>query len=189
MIAIIDYGAGNIHNVKSVLEYLGQEVIVTSNPDDIMLADRIVLPGVGAFGFIMDNLRNKGLDLAIINAVNSGKPFLGICLGFQVLFENSEENVGVSGLGIFKGSVIKFKKGKVPHVGWNKVTMSKNSNFSEGFAYFVHSYYPKPEDEKIVLFQTEYGDTFCSGIMKNNILGVQFHPERSGTWGIDFYKF
>jgi imidazole glycerol-phosphate synthase subunit HisH len=197
MIAIIDYGAGNIHNVQSILEYLGEDVIVTSDPKDLESADRIILPGVGAFGFIMSNLRKKKLDIAILHEIKKGKPFLGVCLGFQVMFEDGEETPGVKGLGIFKGSVVKFRKGKVPHVGWNdaklnKINMDKAKShcpkFKSDFAYFVHSYYPKPKDKKIILFETVYGEKFCSGVIKDNVIGVQFHPERSGKWGIEFYR-
>lgn len=188
MIAIIDYGAGNVHNVQSILEYLGEKTLITSNPLDLKSADKIILPGVGAFGYIMSMLKKNGLDVEIKKQIIDGKPFLGICLGFQVLFEESEEDAGVSGLAIFKGSVIKFRSGKVPHVGWNKVMLSRNSVLSEGFAYFVHSYYPVPIDKDLILYQTDYGDIFCSGVIKNNVIGVQFHPERSGQWGIDFYK-
>ncbi len=187
MIAIIDYGAGNIHNVKSILEYLGQEVLVTSNPDEVRKADKVVLPGVGNFGFIMKSLKKSKLDKAILESISLGKPFLGICIGYQVLFERSEEDRSAKGLCVFKGSVVKFRKGKVPHVGWN-TAIPKNAIFDDGYAYFVHSYYPKPTDKKMALFHTDYEERFCSGIMKDNVLAVQFHPERSGQWGIGFYR-
>ncbi|HYD03339.1 MAG TPA: imidazole glycerol phosphate synthase subunit HisH [Alphaproteobacteria bacterium] len=196
MIAIIDYGAGNIHNVRSILEHLKQDVIVTSDPEDLKKADRIVLPGVGAFGYMMKNLSEKGLDKEIHNQVyNNNKPFLGVCLGFQAMFDSSEESPGAKGLGLFKGQVVKFKWGKVPHVGWNNVKNPKlisqdhdQDKFNNGYAYFVHSFYPKPEDKSVILFESDYGETFCSGVAKDNVIGVQFHPERSGKWGIEFYR-
>jgi imidazole glycerol phosphate synthase glutamine amidotransferase subunit len=201
VIAIIDYGAGNLSNVKNMLDYVGSgleegfESKITSSPEDVIAADAVVLPGVGAFGYLMDKLREKKLDKAIKKAISSGKPFLGVCLGLQALFEKSEESPGVKGLCILKGKVVKFKHGKVPHIGWNNVSVVRNltpttqiQKFEPGFAYFVHSFYPVPKEKEIYLFETDYYDKFCSGIRKGNIVGVQFHPERSGKWGITFYK-
>jgi imidazole glycerol phosphate synthase glutamine amidotransferase subunit len=189
MIAIIDYEAGNLRNVKNILDYLGAESVITSDPKTVMGADRIILPGVGAFGFIMKKLHEKELDAVIKQSIKEGKPFLGICLGFQALFEQSQESPGAKGLGIFKGKVKKFSQGKVPHVGWNNANpVKKFSDIRSGFAYFVHSFYPEPEDKSIILFESDYYGNFCSGVIKGNVVGVQFHPERSGKWGLDFYK-
>jgi len=188
MIAIVDYGAGNLSNVKNLFDFLGEDSVITSDPAVVKKADRVVLPGVGAFGYLMDNLKKKGLDKAIIEAIGSGKPFLGVCLGFQALFEESEESPGAKGLCVLRGKVVKLRHGKVPHIGWNNVKAVRKSDFEDGFAYFVHSYHPDPNDKDIILFETDYHRKFCSGVMKDNILAVQFHPERSGKWGIDFYR-
>jgi imidazole glycerol phosphate synthase glutamine amidotransferase subunit len=189
MIAIINYGAGNLINVKNMLDYIGVESIITSNSEDVNSASKVILPGVCAFGYLMENLKQKKLDTAIKESINSGKPFLGICIGFQALFEESEEDSGVQGLCVFKGKVKKLRQGKVPHTGWNNVRMVKSSsNFESGFAYFNHSFCPEPEDKEIILFKTNYYVDFCSGVQNDNVVGVQFHPERSGKWGINFYK-
>src|SRR3989344_9331695 len=146
MIAIIDYGAGNLKSVKNALDYLGVASKITDKPVDIMKADRLILPGDGSFGFMMKNLRKRGLINPIKNFIKSGKPFLGICLGLQALFEESEESPNVEGLSIFKGKVIKFRKGKVPQIGWNKIIPEKKNIFKEYYMYFVNSYYAVPKD-------------------------------------------
>jgi len=188
MITIIDYGAGNIKSVQNALDYLGVQSRVTSKPEDIEQAERIIFPGVGSFGFMMDNLKKKGLDTAIKKVIASGKPFLGICLGLQALFESSEESPNVKGLGIFKGKVVKFRKGKVPQVGWNIVRTKKSKVIKEDYVYFVNSYYVIPEDKSIVAGSTDYYCEFTSAIKYKNVTAVQFHPEKSGDFGIELLR-
>lgn len=184
MITLVDYGAGNLKSVRNALEHLGQKCRASSEPEEILDADRLVFPGVGSFGFMMASLRKKGSDAAIRDYISSGRPFLGICLGLQALFEESEESIGVSGLGIFKGKSVRFTAGKVPQIGWNKITPVKNGLFREGYAYFVNSYYVVPEDGSIIAAKTDYSLEFASAIQYRNITAVQFHPEKSGEFGI-----
>lgn len=195
MIAIIDYGAGNLHSVANALTYLGAEYIVTSNENEIFTADKVILPGVGAFADAMANLEEKGLDKIIKNLVALNKPLLGICLGLQLMFEESEESPGVKGLGIFKGKIVKIPdRGlKIPHMGWNNISLTKNSKIlkdlgDEPFVYFVHSYYLISEDKTIVSAYTEYGEKLDIAIEKDNIFATQFHPEKSGDVGIKILK-
>ncbi len=183
MIAIIDYGAGNLLSVKNALDYLGAASQITSSSRDVEKAERIILPGVGSFGYMIESLRKLKLEEPIKKALANGKPFLGICLGFQALFEESEESPGIAGLGIFKGKVVKFRQGKVPQIGWNTIK-PKKSLFEEGFVYFVNSYYPVPEDKEIIAAITDYFGDFTSAIQKDNITAVQFHPEKSGEFGL-----
>lgn len=192
MIAIIDYDAGNIKSVEKALIYLGEDVIVTRDKDTILNADKVILPGVGAFGDAMNRLYEYGLVDVIKASIASGKPFLGICLGLQLLFEKSEESPGVSGLGIFKGKIKKFSENKgfkIPQIGWNSLKIKDNARLFDGIAdnsyvYFVHSYYLEAEDEGIVSTWTEYADTFHSSIEKGNIFACQFHPEKSSDTGL-----
>ena len=179
-ITLIDYGAGNLHSVFKAFKYLGSDVEITKDPGAIEKSDAVIFPGVGAFGATMDSIRKFNLETVIKNVIKSQKPFLGICMGMQVLFEEGEENPGVKGLGIFKGKVIKFKRAKkVPHIGWNDVT-------SGGKFYFVHSYYVATEDKSIIYGETEYdGEKFTSMIKKDNLIAVQFHPEKSGDMGLE----
>ncbi len=196
MIAIIDYGAGNLHSVKNALDFLGADSRVTKNPDEILSADKVILPGVGSFGNAMDNLRGNGLENTVIAAANSGKPFFGICLGEHLLFEASEESPDVKGLGILKGKVVKIPKTgslKIPHMGWNSLTFPKESKILKGigkdpFVYFVHSYYIKPEDESVVSAYTEYGAQLAVAVERGNLFAVQFHPEKSGETGLGILK-
>ena len=188
MIAIIDYGAGNLESVQNALGYLGVESTLTSDPEEIKEAKRVIFPGVGAFGFMMNNLRQKGLDEAIKQFIRSKKPFLGICLGLQALFESSEESPGVSGLGIFAGTVVRFKKGKVPQIGWNALLPVKGGIFTEGHVYFVNSYYVVPSEKNIIAAKTDYFGDFVSAIQYENVTGVQFHPEKSGDFGIELLR-
>lgn len=191
MIAIIDYGAGNLVSVKNALDYLGVASQITNNPTDIERAERIILPGVGSFGFIMQSLRKLKLEEPLKKALANGKPYLGICLGLQILFEESEESPGVKGLSIYKGKVVKFKHGKIPQIGWNTLQLkSKRSNnvFKEGFVYFVNSYYAVPEHKEIIATTTDYWGDFVSAIQKDNITAVQFHPEKSGELGLELLK-
>lgn len=184
MIGVIDYGAGNIQSVRNAFSRLGAETSVVKNARELARASAVVLPGVGSFGFLMKSLRKNGMELPLLDALKS-KPFLGICLGLQVLFEESAESPGVRGLCVFKGSVRKFTKGKVPQVGWNKVCWKKPVCI-DGYAYFVNSFFAEPLDSRVVAAETEYGCVFPSAISKGNITATQFHPEKSGFYGLDF---
>lgn len=185
MIAIIDYGAGNLKSVKNALDYLKVGSIITGKPKEILEADRIILPGDGSFGYMMENLRKKDLVKPIQDFIKSGKPFLGICLGLQGLFESSEESPNVKGLSVFKGKVVKFRKGKVPQIGWNKIVSRKKGIFNDGYMYFVNSYYVVPEDNSIAATVTDYNGEFVSAIQSDNVTAMQFHPEKSGERGIE----
>ncbi len=185
MIAIIDYGAGNANSVKKAFDYLGENSIITSDPSQIIKADRVVFPGVGNFGDVMKELKKRKLDDAIKRVITLEKPFLGICVGLQVLFEESEENLEMKGLGIFKGKVIKFKQGKIPQIGWNKISSRTIGN---GYAYFVNSYYVVPADKDIIESTSDYYISFVAAIKTGNILATQFHPEKSGKFGIGILK-
>lgn len=192
MIAIIDYGMGNLRSVSKALEKLGAQVAVTQEPEAIRSADKIILPGVGAFGDAMCELRKRNLIKPIKETVEKGKPFLGICLGLQLLFKTSEENPGTPGLGIFPGTVVRFPDNsglKVPHMGWNQVKLSGKSGLLEGvqdssYFYFVHSYFAKPNEADLVQGSSEYGVMFPAIIGKNNVWATQFHPEKSQEEGL-----
>lgn len=191
MIAIIDYGAGNLTSVKNALDFLKADARIVSTPEEIAKADKIILPGVGAFGFMMNNLRERKLERPILKAINDKKPFLGICLGMQVLFEKSEETPGIKGLCVFKGKAIKFKRGKVPQIGWNKIIPSKESNnsiFKRDYVYFVNSYYVIPENKNLIAARTDYEESFVSAIQYKNITAMQFHPEKSGKDGLELLR-
>ena len=188
MIAIIDYGAGNLKSVKNALDYLKVDSIITDRADDILKADRLILPGDGSFGYMMENLKKKSLVKPIKKFISDGKPFLGICLGLQGLFEESEESPNVKGLSIFKGKVVKFRKGKVPQIGWNKITSNKNSLFKNDYMYFVNSYYVVPKNDSIIAAITNYNGNFVSAIQYKNITAMQFHPEKSGKAGIKLLR-
>lgn len=192
MTAIIDYGAGNLHSVKNALDYIGAPCEITSDPEKILAADAVILPGVGAFGDCMASLEASGLIDVVKQAAASGKPFLGICLGLQLMFEESEEAPGVKGLGIFKGKVVKIPDCilKIPHMGWNNIELTKESKILSGnpFVYFVHSYYIQPEDKSIVSARTEYGATLDVAVEKGNVFATQFHPEKSGEAGMEILK-
>ncbi len=188
MIAIIDYGSGNLSSVKNALDYIGAESLITSDPSVIKKAERVIFPGVGSFGYMMKSLDEKGLIEPIKEAIESGKPFLGICLGMHALFESSEESDGVRGLGIFRGNVVKFRKGKIPQIGWNMIVPEKRGVFREGFVYFVNSYYVVPEDESVISTKTDYYGEFVSGIEKGNVTASQFHPEKSGEFGLGILR-
>ncbi len=192
MIAIIDYGAGNIKSVENAFLHLGKDVTVTDDRNVIMNADKAVLPGVGSFGDAMGSLRTTGLDEVIYKYIGMGKPLLGICLGLQLLFEESEESPGVKGLGIFKGKIKRFSDNgvnKVPQIGWNTISINPESRLFKGikdnsYVYFVHSYYLKAEDEKIVSAATEYITEYHSAIEDKNVYACQFHPEKSSDTGL-----
>ena len=188
MIAIIDYGAGNLKSVKNALDYLKVDCRITDKSGDIKNADRLILPGDGSFGYLMSSLQKKKLISPIKNFIKSGKPFLGICLGLQALFEESEESPGVKGLCILQGKVTRFQKGKIPQIGWNKIAPSKNNIFREGYVYFVNSYYAVPEDKSVIASATDYYEKFASAVEYKNVLAMQFHPERSGKFGIEILR-
>ncbi len=192
MVAIIDYDAGNIKSVEKAFEALGAEVSVTSDPEVIRSADHVVLPGVGAFGDAMNKLNNMGLTEVIREVAKSGKPFLGICLGLQLLFDSSEEAPGVEGLGILPGKVLRFKEMdglKIPQIGWNALHLSNNGRLFSGvdegaFVYFVHSYYLDAADRECVKATAEYGVSFDASVEHDNIFACQFHPEKSSSVGL-----
>lgn len=190
MIVMVDYKAGNLRSVAKALEAAGAQVNVTGDWRNLNKADKIVLPGVGAFGRAVEELKIRNLFDPIREQIASGKLFLGICLGAQLLFESSEENPGVTGLAALKGKCIRFKTGlKVPHLGWNQVMQKADSpiwkDVPDGsFYYFAHSYYFQPDDREIITGETEYSIHFTSAVWKNNVFGVQFHPEKSQKWGL-----
>ena len=196
MIAIIDYDAGNIKSVEKALLALGQEVKVTSDREKILSADKVILPGVGAFGDAMANLRESGLDEVIREVVKKEIPFLGICLGLQLLFESSEETPGVAGLGILKGKIVRIPEGqglKIPHMGWNSLNVRDGASLFKGlekepYVYFVHSYYLQAKDPKIVAATAEYGVTIHASVEKENVFACQFHPEKSSKTGLAILK-
>ena len=193
MIAIIDYDAGNIKSVEKALHFLGQKSVITRDTDVILGAEGVILPGVGAFGDAMGKLRAYGLDEVIRGYVDSGRPFLGICLGLQLLFESSEESPGVEGLRILKGRIVRIPAAqglKVPHIGWNDLHFPVRGRLFDGigsdapYVYFVHSYYLQAEDEGIVTATTEYGVQIHASVEKGNVFACQFHPEKSGATGL-----
>lgn len=193
MIAVIDYGAGNLHSVKNALDYLGAESVITSSSTEILKADKVILPGVGSFGDAMRRLEEKELTGSIKRAADGTKPFLGICLGLQLLFESSEESPGVDGLGIFKGSVVKIPEHglKIPHMGWNNISLTKKSRIlpqNKPYVYFVHSYYINAQDKSDVSAYTEYGERLDVAVERGNVFATQFHPEKSGEVGLGILK-
>ena len=196
MIALIDYDAGNMKSVEKALQLLGQETVVTRDPDEIYRADGVILPGVGSFGDAMENLRRFGLVEVIRRVTEQGTPFLGICLGLQLLFESSEERPGVEGLGLLPGKILRIPAGegrKIPHMGWNDITFPHPGRLFAGVAehsyvYFVHSYYLKAEDPSIVTAVTRYGTGIHASVEKGNVFACQFHPEKSSDVGLQILK-
>ncbi|RHR24381.1 imidazole glycerol phosphate synthase subunit HisH [Clostridium sp. AF19-22AC] len=196
MIAVIDYDAGNIKSVEKALLLLGQEVVITKDRDTILKADKVILPGVGAFGDAMTNLRERGLDKVIHEVVAREIPFLGICLGLQLLFERSDESPGVKGLGVLKGEILRIpdQEGlKIPHMGWNSLELRGDGRLFRGvpeqsYVYFVHSYYLKAEDENIVKASTEYSTHIHASVESGNVFACQFHPEKSSDVGLKILK-
>lgn len=190
MIGIIDYDAGNLKSVEKACIYLGEETTVTRDPEILLHADKIILPGVGAFGDAMEKLNYYKLPEVIKQIINNKIPFLGICLGLQLLFEKSEESPGIQGLGILKGEIVRLPEMglKIPHVGWNSLAINSKSQLYQGieevFVYFVHSYYLKADENQIVSATAEYGIEFHASVEKDNIFGCQFHPEKSGEAGL-----
>lgn len=199
MIAVIDYGLGNLRSVSKAVEKLGVEVEVTDNPERIEKADGIILPGVGAFHIGMQNLKRLNLLPVLNRAISKGTPFLGICLGFQILFSQSEEHGICNGMNIISGKVKRFTHElKIPHMGWNQVEQTidnrpQTTDLFNGvpdnsYFYFVHSYYAEPEDRNVIVAETEYGHKFTSVVNKDNVWGVQFHPEKSGDIGLNVLR-
>lgn len=196
MTAIIDYDAGNIKSVEKALLSLGEDVIITRDKDVILSADRVILPGVGAFGDAMAKIRSYGLEEVIKEVVEKKIPFLGICLGLQLLFERSDESPGVEGLGLLKGEILRIPDTsglKVPHIGWNSLKYPNQGKLFKGleedsYVYFVHSYYLKAADESIVKATTEYGTLIHASVEKDNIFACQFHPEKSSEVGLTILK-
>lgn len=196
MIAIIDYDAGNIKSVEKALRRLGQDVKVTRDREEILHADKVILPGVGSFGDAMEKLVNYGLKDVIYEVVDKNIPFLGICLGMQLLFERSDETPGVEGLGILKGEILRIPETfglKIPHMGWNSLRFPNQGRLFKGlteepYVYFVHSYYLKAKEEEIVTATTEYGTLIHASVEKGNIFACQFHPEKSSDTGIQILK-
>ena len=203
MVAIIDYDAGNVKSVEKALQFLGQETVLTRDPGKILGADRVILPGVGAFGDAMKRLEDYGLVDVIRKVVQNGTPFLGICLGLQLLFESSEESPGVQGLGILKGRILRIPEGegpdkkplKIPHIGWNALEKNQdhpiwNHCSSQVYVYYVHSYYAKDMDPQDLVGVSEYGKMKIPGlVIKDNWMGCQFHPEKSGKDGLEILRY
>ena len=196
MIAIIDYDAGNIKSVEKALKTLGQEVIVTRDAEIILKADKVILPGVGAFGDAMGKLHDYGLVDVIYKVVEKNTPFLGICLGLQLMFESSEETPGIEGLGILKGKIVKIPENgdlKIPHMGWNSLHFQNNGRLfanlpQDSYVYFVHSYYLQADDESIVKATTDYSTCIHASVEKDNVFACQFHPEKSSDVGLTILK-
>ena len=196
MITIIDYGIGNLRSIEKAFEAIGADVRRTDQPSDLAEAERLVLPGVGAFGACIDEIRQRGLEAPIQDYVATDRPFMGVCVGMQLLFEESEEQGQHRGLGLLPGQVVRFDRNgtsdpplKVPHMGWNTLAPRRSSTLLEGlppdpFFYFVHSYHPQPSEEGDILATSTYGDTFPAVVGRNNVFGVQFHPEKSQHNGL-----
>lgn len=201
MIAIIDYGMGNLRSVQKAFEKIGFEATVTAEPKVVLEADKVVLPGVGAFADFMHNLEQGGFIEPILKVIADGRPFFGICLGLQLLFTESEEFGVHQGLNVIPGRVVRFPEGlkeqgeelKVPHMGWNQLTLRGESPVFKGIdegtnVYFVHSYFVKPDEERVVAATTTYGIEFCSAIRKDNVMATQFHPEKSQEKGLQMLQ-
>ena len=192
MVAIIDYDAGNIKSVEKAIQFLGEEAVITRNAEEILNASHVILPGVGAFGDAMEKLRKYELIPVIQEVVKRQIPFLGICLGLQLLFESSEETLGVEGLGILKGKIKRIPKKddlKIPHIGWNSLKYPNNGRLYQGikedsYVYFVHSYYLEAEEPEVVVAETESGINIHASVEKGNVFACQFHPEKSSTVGL-----
>lgn len=196
MIAIIDYDAGNLRSVEKALISLGEEPAVSRDPETILQADKVILPGVGSFGDAMERLRQQGLVDVIRQVAERGTPFLGICLGLQLLFESSEESEGVEGLGILPGKILRIPDCpglKIPHMGWNSLSITPGARVFQGiedgaYVYFVHSYYLKAADESIVAASTEYSTHIHAAVERGNVFACQFHPEKSSDVGLKILK-
>ncbi len=197
MIAVIDYGAGNLQSVVKALNYIGCQNFITDSKEELFKADGAILPGVGSFGDAMDCMNSSGAAQAVLEFAKSGKPLLGICLGLQLLFDESEESPGAKGLGLLKGSITRIPNAggtlKIPHMGWNSLDIKKHDALFEGidgepYVYFVHSYYLKADDESIVSSRTNYGVEIDASVSSGNIYAMQFHPEKSGRVGLQILR-
>ena len=196
MIGIIDYDAGNIRSVEKALSYLGEKTVVSRDPDILKSVDKVILPGVGSFGQAMENLHRYELVPVIRDMIEDGKTFLGICLGLQLLFESSEESPGAEGLGILKGKILKIPSSpglKIPHMGWNSLQLQNNGRLfrnipQDTYVYFVHSYYLQAQEPEIVKAVTGYGTEIHASVEKDNVFACQFHPEKSGKYGLEILK-
>ncbi len=194
MIAIVDYGAGNLRSVVNAITRLGYQSRITSSPGELLDAQAVILPGVGAAADIMANLERLGLTGAICHLITEGCPFLGVCIGLQVLFTETEEGNGYRCLGVIPGQVKRLPAGlKIPHMGWNQVKQRVSHPIFDGIPdeanfYFVHSYYAEPDDESVIVGDTEYGVLLCSVVAQGNLVATQFHPEKSGELGLRFYE-
>ncbi len=192
MIAIVDYGMGNLRSVSKALDHLGASNRITSNAAEITSADRLILPGVGAFGECVRGVRSRGLEEPILKFIGTGRPFLGICVGMQILAQTSEESPEERGLGVIEGSVPKFSHAKkIPHMGWNNVNLLNGSKLfggipAESFFYFVHSFFVRPEgnDASVSSAMCDYGEPFTAALERDNVFATQFHPEKSQRWGL-----
>lgn len=196
MVAIIDYDAGNIRSVEKAIQFLGGKAAITRDKGQILNSSHVILPGVGAFGDAMEKIRQYGLEETIHQVVEKEIPFLGICLGQQIMFEKSEEAPGVKGLGLLEGEIVKIPKKdglKIPHMGWNNLSIKKGTKLFAGvpddsYVYFVHSYYLKASDPDIVAASTEYSEIIHASVEKGNVFACQFHPEKSSTVGLQILK-
>lgn len=196
MIAIIDYDAGNLKSVEKALQFLGEEAVISRDRDEILSADKVILPGVGSFGDAMDKLKKYHLTNTIYDVVEKNTPFLGICLGLQLLFERSDESMGVAGLGILKGEILRIPDSpnlKIPHIGWNSLRFMNDGRLfrnieDDEYVYFVHSYYLRAAEPDIVKAVTEYSTIIDASVEKDNVFACQFHPEKSGTVGLKILK-
>lgn len=206
MIAIVDYDAGNLHSVNKAVEFLGLSARITSDPDEVRRADGVILPGVGSFDDCVAKLRRFGLDKPVVEAVKADKPFLGICVGMQILFEYGDEGKGALGLGLLPGRVVRLGTAsgvgpspglgmKIPHMGWNELRLRSNGlcplfrGLRDGtYVYFVHSYHAVPADPSVVAAATDYGGPVVAAVAKGNLFGVQFHPEKSSSVGLSILR-
>ena len=196
MIAIIDYGMGNLRSVQKAFEKVGHQAVVTSDPGQVAAAAKVVLPGVGAFEDAAAELRRLDLVQPVLQAIDSGKPFLGICLGLQLLFDVSYENGRHEGLGVLRGECVRFdlpKEYAVPHMGWNQLDIRRPAPLLRGLAegayvYFVHSYYVVPKDAEVIAAETDYGGPFCAMVWRDNVFATQFHPEKSQAEGLKMLR-
>ncbi len=195
MIAVIDYGMGNLRSVQKAVEKVGFDSVLVEKPEELEGVDKMVLPGVGAFKDTMQGLRDRGLIDPVLRHIREGRPYLGICMGLQILFTESEEDGPCEGLGVIPGRVVRFREDhlKIPHMGWNQVSFKIDSPLTreiprDSYMYFVHSYYVCPDDPDVVAAVTEYGGEFASAIQKDNVFATQFHPEKSQTNGLALIK-